>query len=188
MSADCRPGLRRGIKNVVKGLAVAVALWAGLAQAVSAQGVPGVPPASGISFQPPPTTPPANPPSPVTPIRPAPPSTPPRDLFRAGPFTYAPQFDRQGRTPIYPYGGGGYVTFPEPVVERHFYWIPVPDAGSASAASAVPADKIAETPPKPGHRGPLYVIGNCYLGDSPPDPDRLPKGCSSNQTRQIPRR
>jgi len=79
------------------------------------------------------------------------------------------------------------VTFPEPVVERHFYWIPAADAGSASATNAAP-DRIAETPPKPGHQGPLYVISNCYLGDSPPAPDRLPKGCSSTRTRQITRR
>ena len=176
----------------MKGLIVAVVLWAALAQAVSAQAVLGVPPAGGVSFQTPTATPPPAPPSPVTPIQPAPPSAPPRDLFRAGPQTYAPRYDRQVRTPIYPYGG--YVTFPEQVVERAYIVIAPADAellrqGFPFAPAAAQASPRPEppAPPRPGHKGPLYVIPNCYLGDSLPSPDRLPKGCSSSQARQITR-
>jgi hypothetical protein len=174
----------------VKGLTVAVVLWAALAPSLAAQAVRGVPPAGGISFQIPTPVPTTAPPSPVTPIRPAPPSPPP-DLFRAAPGTYAPRFDGPVPAPVFPYAIGGYAAYPERVIERTVVLIPTSafpaGAASPSAAGAATADKTADKPPVPGHKRPLYVIPNCYLGDSVPAADRLPKGCSSSQTRQITR-
>ena len=179
----------------MKGLTVAVVLWAALAQSLSAQAVLGVPPAGGISFQIPAPVPTTAPPSPVTPIRPAPPSPPP-DLFRAAPGTYAPRFDGPVPAPIFPYAIGGYPAYPERVIERTVVLIPAlagdralhqqdpPIAPTSRHPSHRPVSAIA---PTPGHKGPLYVVPNCYLGDSPPAADRLPKGCSSSQTRQITR-
>jgi hypothetical protein len=171
----------------VKGLTAAVVLWAALAQPLAAQ-VLGVPAAGGISFQIPPQVPTTAPPSPVTPIRPAPQSPPP-DLFRAGPDTYAPRYDRPVPVPLFPYAIGGYAAYPERVIERTVVLVPASTsaagAASASAAGAATADKTADRPPVPGHKGPLYVIPNCYLGDSPPAADRLPKGCLPDQARQL---
>jgi len=179
----------------VKGLTAAVVLWAALAPSLAAQAVLGVPPTGGISFQIPAPVPTTAPPSPVTPIKPAPPSPPP-DLFRAAPGTYAPRFDGPVPAPIFPYAIGGYAAYPERVIERTFVLLPAQgeDARSHRDEAVIapggnpqshrPASPIA---PTPGHKRPLYVIPNCYLGDSPPSPDRLPKGCLSSQTRQITR-
>lgn len=174
----------------MKGLAAGVVLSAALAQSMSAQTVLGVPPAGGISFQIPAPAPTTAPPSPVTPIRPAP-ASPPPDLFRAGPDTYAPRFDRQVPVPLVPYAIGGYPAFPERVVERTVYIVTPAQpqesnqpAGQSVASSPSRRPESA-VPPAPGHKRPLYVIPNCYLGDSPPPPSRLPKGCSSSQARQI---
>ena len=174
----------------MKGLTVAVVLWAALAPSLAAQAVLGVPPARGISFQIPAPVPTTAPPSPVTPIRPAP-SSPPPDLFRASPDTYAPRFDRPVPVPLVPYAIGGYAAYPERVIERTVVLIPASafgaDAPSTSAAGAATVNKTADKPPVPGHKRPLYVVSNCYLGDSVPAADRLPKGCSSSQARQITR-
>jgi hypothetical protein len=154
-----------------------------------------VPPPSGISFQIPAQAPPPAPPSPVTPIQPAP-ASPPPDLFRAGPDTYAPRFNRQVPVPLVPYAIGGYPAFPERVLERTVFIVTPPQAvdsqqpaaqtaPTASSASQRPESAV---PPAPGHKRPLYVIPNCYLGDTPPAADRLPKGCLPSQARQIPRR
>lgn len=159
-----------------------------LATGAAGQVTLGTSPVGGVSFQLAPTRGPRpQPASPVTPITPARPSPPP-DLFRAGPDTYAPRYDRPVPPPIVPYAIGGHVALPERIVERTVVvFAPTPGAAShqtrAEIPSAVPAPAAADRPTR-GHQRPLYVIPNCYLGDRPPSPARLPPGCTGS-ARQL---
>jgi hypothetical protein len=43
----------------------------------------------------------------------------------------------------------------------------------------------APAPPAPGPATTMYVIPNCYLGNVPPRPDRLPSGCDAKQVHVV---
>ena len=43
----------------------------------------------------------------------------------------------------------------------------------------------AAPPPAPGPATTMYVIPNCYLGNVPPRPNRLPSGCDVKQVQVI---
>lgn len=42
--------------------------------------------------------------------------------------------------------------------------------------------------PAPASAGPMYVIPNCYLGNVPPRPSRLPSGCDINRVQVLGRK
>jgi len=46
----------------------------------------------------------------------------------------------------------------------------------------------APPPPTPGPATTMYVIPNCYLGNVPPRPNRLPSGCDAKQVQVIGRK
>jgi hypothetical protein len=121
----------------------------------------------------------------LTPIIPPTPP-PPRDLFRAGPDTYAPRFDRPNQSLFFPYVVAGYPTAYGAygdVYDRHGTTIIVTPAPMAAAQPSTPAP--APPPVVPGIPKTLYVIPGCYGGDTPPRADRLPPGCTVKGMRRI---
>jgi hypothetical protein len=48
------------------------------------------------------------------------------------------------------------------------------------------AARAAQPPPAAAKPKTFYVVPGCYAGDSPPEPGRLPGGCSSRSVRTIP--
>jgi hypothetical protein len=123
-------------------------------------------------------------------------------VFRAGPRTYAPRYDRSARrNRLYGYGAGfsyvtdpfGYISQPEsgsPRLDRYMsqgitgYPRDVEpearDAGDESLASLV---RRLSTPAVPKT---FYVIPGCYAGDVRPRAEQLPRGCQLALLREVP--
>ena len=169
-------------------VATAVVAATMLAAAAAAQ-ERGVGRSGGISFSPPPAQAPAPAPpqtSPVTPIQPAPAPAP--DLFRAGPETYAPRFERLTQPIFVPYVViPGYADAPSDPRHRDGH-DRARMASAAAVAPPAPAPAPAVAPPTPVVRvapRPYYLIPRCYAGDAPPRPAQLRPGCSMADLRRI---
>jgi hypothetical protein len=118
------------------------------------------------------------------------PAPPPPGPFDARPGTYAPRYNRPGRS----YPGGGFVGIPynNGLVEY------VPSSSEVAAPPGPPAAPVAEPPRAPAPipappravvaHGPdtFYVIAGCYAGNHPPNPARLPKNCDLTKLRTLP--
>jgi hypothetical protein len=138
-----------------------------------------------------PPAPSVRPPVGVTTTPPLPPPSP----FAARPWTYAPHYTdpRPSRRYGYGYGSpiyGGGTWFdssppapvaPAPVDQEIASPPPAPQPPKAAAPIAEPP-RIAEA------HGPdtFYVIPGCYLGNRPPAPERLPKGCDLAKLKTTP--
>jgi hypothetical protein len=117
-----------------------------------------------------------------------PPPAPGRDLYLAGPNTYAPHFDRPTQSLFFPYfipGFPGYPAAPGLTAEPSRTTVIVNPpalaaAPVASAAAPAPAAPVVRPVPKA-----LYVIPHCYAGDTPPRAEMLPAGCSLAAVRVV---
>ena len=128
-----------------------------------------------------------------------------RDLFRAGPDTYAPDDPtrRPGRVPrrsrVHPYRtSSGY--FPTPYVPGYESSETVtvnvairPDRAAIDETDPRRRERADATPvPAPALIIPwaapktFYVIPRCYAGDRRPSADQLPAGCDITLLRVIP--
>jgi hypothetical protein len=163
-------------------LMVALAAGAWLAAVpVAGQAVRGAGQSGGIRFTtPPPAPPPAPTASPVTP----PPQGPPprRDLFLAGPDTYAPRYDHLNQSLYFP-GAVGFVGYPGSVDPSRSTTTVIFAQPPAAAPAAAPAP--VAPPPPPAPKKTFYVITGCYAGDTPPTADVLRPGCSLAALRRI---
>jgi hypothetical protein len=180
----------------------------------STPGTQGAAPAPGggsfgaaIRHDAPPPSRPSTPAAPTPLVPQAPPSAldTPVDVFRAGPRTYAPRFDRSGRrNRLYGYGAGYYI--PDP-----FGYISQPDSSSPPLDRYMnkrgpgypgldPGDDLerlyggeplADVAQRTAPRAPatpktFYVIPRCYAGDVRPTADQLPRGCDIANLREVP--
>jgi len=172
------------------------------------RGTPGAPRGGspGVSIRQNPPSQPGRPaPPPAGPlVPPAPPSAldPPVDVFRAGPRTYAPRYNRsRQRNQSYGYGGGSYITDP-------FGYISEPDSSSPrldrymsqgitgyprdvelDSARAYRDEALASALQRSRTPGPpktFYVIPGCYAGDVRPRAELLPSGCQLARLREVP--
>ena len=128
-----------------------------------------------------------------------------RDLFRAGPDTYAPDDPtrRPGRVPrrsrVHPYRtSAGY--FPTPYVpgfessESVTVNIAIhPERAVTDETEPLRRERADATPePAPAPISPwaapktFYVVPRCYAGDRRPSADQLPAGCDITLLRVIP--
>ena len=74
-----------------------------------------------------------------------------------------------------------YVMQPYPVAQPYPVYIVVPAPAAPEPPAAAPAVEVPEpvSPPfvAPTGSRTLYLIPGCYLGNVPPEADRLPAGC-----------
>ncbi len=131
------------------------------------------------------------------------------DLFRAGPDTYAPRFDRSshrhgGRRHLmrgYGYvadlyapfvGVSSYLTGRSSEAEAQAYRRPQsPNDIRSYRRDLANVDDMLKpyTPLTPaGPPKTFYVIPRCYAGDSLPRPEQLPEGCRLSDVRTVPPR
>ena len=203
-------------RTIVAAMIVVGSLWPSLSNAQTssgpgpARGTPGAPRGGsfGATFRqtpPPPPSPPAPSAPTAGPIVPqAPPSAldSPVDVFRAGPRTYAPRYDRSARrNRLYGYGSGfsyvtdpfGYISQPEsgsPRLDRYMsqgimgYPRDVaPEARDDQDESLASLVRRLNTPAIPKT---FYVIPGCYAGDVRPRAEQLPRGCQLALLREVP--
>lgn len=175
------------------------------------QATPGAP--RGGSFgvtirqNPPPPPRPSTPQSATPLVPPAPPSAldTPADVFRAGPRTYAPRFDRSARrNRLYGYGAGysyitdpfGYISQPDsssPPLDRYMNkrGPGYPGIDPGDDLERLYGEPLADVAQRTAPRAPaipktFYVIPRCYAGDVRPTADDLPKGCDIANLREVP--
>jgi hypothetical protein len=110
------------------------------------------------------------------------PPAPPPSPFAARPGTYLPHPNRP--SPVYSGVGPGvpvYDTVPEPDQK-----VSTPPPAAEPPPKA--AERVPEPPKMAALHGPdtFYVIPGCYMGNQPPNPGRLPKGCDPARLRTTP--
>jgi hypothetical protein len=118
------------------------------------------------------------------------PASPAQDVFLAGPKTYTPNRDRQGRD-ISPYlipgvAGGGYpfVASGPGELTVNVRILP-PEAPATVAAAPAPVPPALPPPNAPGPPKTFYVIPGCYAGDKHPRDTTFAARCDAARVRVV---